>query len=78
MKINKKEEQISNPINIEYLKNPSLFSFSPYTIENSIIVFNSINNILYLIITASYLNKNDIISYNLVTNQKINYLLLSF
>ena len=44
-------------------------SYTNYEIENTFIVFNSIDNILYLI----YSNKNfSIISFNLVDNKKIN------
>ena len=59
----------SNPKEIIYLKNIVNDSYSHYRLVDTFTVFNSINNILYLI----YSNENNsIISYNLIDNKKIN------
>ena len=56
----------SNPQDINYYKDIIIDSFN--LLDNSFIVFNSINNIIYLI----YINKNkSIISFDLVNNKKI-------
>ena len=58
-----------NPKNIKFLNYITTDSYSNYWVDNTFIIFKSINNILFLI----YSNKNkSIISYNLITNQKLN------
>ena len=59
----------NNNKNIKFIKNIVNDSYTYDSYNNSFLIFNSINNILYLI----YANKNiSIISYNLISNQKIN------
>ena len=61
--------EFSNPENIKLLYNLAEDSFNNKWIDNIFSVFNSINNIFYLI----YANKdNSIISYDLINNKKIN------
>ena len=69
-KSSKKEyEYFKNPQNIQFLKDLTENSFSPYYLDNLFIVFNSINDVVYLI----YVNQqNSIICYNLLNNQKLN------
>ena len=59
---------ISNPKNIKYLKNLIEDTYFDCSFDNVFTTFWSIDNIIYLI----YSYKNNIISYNLIKNQKIN------
>ena len=64
-----KIKKVSNPLNIQYLNDITKDSYSYFYLDNIFTVFNSIDNILYLI----YATKNkSIISYNLVENKRIN------
>ena len=67
--INNNIEFFSNPKGINFNKNITEDSYSNlYSLDNTFTVFNSINDILYLI----YSNKiRSIISYNLIENKKI-------
>ena len=57
-----------NPEKISYLKDITKDSFSYFYLDNTFTVFNSVNNILYLI----YATKDkSIISYNLLEDKKI-------
>ena len=63
------ENYKNNPINILFENNLSKDSFSRYWLVDTFCVFQSINNILYLI----YVKKNNsIISYNIIYNKIIN------
>ena len=65
----KKEESIKEPKNINFLKNITKDSYCYIGLDNTFIVFKSINNIYYL----TYTDKNKaIISYNLIGGKKIN------
>ena len=67
-KINKIENKF-NPNNIQLLNNLTKDSYSDYTLDNTFTVFNSINNIIYLV----YSNiKKSIIAYNIIDYKKIN------
>ena len=67
-KINKCGNEF-NPNNVQLLKNLTNDSYSDYTLDNTFTVFNSIDNIFYLV----YSNiKKSIISYNIIDNKKIN------
>lgn len=58
-----------NPNNLQLLNSLTNDSFSDYTLDNTFTVFNSIDNIIYLV----YSNiKKSIISYNIIDNKKIN------
>ena len=58
-----------NPNNIQLLNNLTKDSYSDYALDNTFTVFNSIDNIIYLI----YSNiKKSIIVYNIIDNKKIN------
>ena len=59
------------PKKIRYLKDLTIDAFSQpkINLDNTFIVFKSINNIYYLIY---YTQEKSIISYNLITYQKIN------
>ena len=62
-------DYFTNPQNIKYLNDITNDSYSNYWLDNTFIIFKSINNILYLI----YANKKrSIISYDAISNQKIN------
>ena len=63
--LNKNNKSIENL----YYQNLIKDSYSHYNLDNSFIVFTSINNILYLIYSTKNLS---IISYNLIDNIKIN------
>ena len=67
-KINKIENKF-NPNNIQLLNNLTKDSYSDYTLDNTFTVFNSIDNIIYLIYTNI---KKSIITYNIIDNKKIN------
>ena len=68
-KIKIKIKKVSNPLNIQYLNDITKDSYSYFYLDNTFTVFNSIDNILYLI----YATKNkSIISYNLIENKRIN------
>ena len=60
----------SNEIFPKYFINKDLTtdSYTHYNLDNTFIIFNSINNILYLIYAT---NNCSIISFNLINNQKI-------
>ena len=67
-KINKNGNEF-NPNNIQLLNRLTNDSYSDYTLDNTFTVFNSIDNIFYLV----YSNiKKSIISYNIIDNKKIN------
>ena len=57
----------SNLINFEFIRDIATDSYS-YGIDNTMVAFKSIDNILYFI----YSKKNSIISYDLINNTKIN------
>jgi len=59
----------SNKINYEFIKDIAIDSYS-YGLNSAMIAFKSIDDILYFI----YSKKNSIISYNFITNKKINEL----
>ena len=62
------EEKNVFPENIKLLKEITKDSYSDYTLDNTFVVFNSINDILYLV----YTNKNkSIIFYNILDSLKI-------
>ena len=56
-----------NPKDIQFLKDVSNDSYSNWDLDNTFTVFNSINNILFLIYSNRY---NSLISYNLSENRK--------
>ena len=66
----KKIHHIENNIkNFRLLNQLTKDSYSDYTLDNTFVVFTSIDNIIYLI----YANKNrSIISYNIIENKKVN------
>ena len=64
--LNKPQDQ--NPENIQYLKDVTNDSFSYFYLDNTFTVFNSVNNILYLIYGTK---DKSIISYNLMENKKV-------
>ena len=66
MNINNKKEQ--NPKDISFLRNITKDSYTNGILDNTFILFNSINDLLYLI----YSKRNSIISFNLNNNKKIN------
>ena len=68
IKIKKKKIEF-NPLNIQYLKDITQDSYSYFYLDNTFTVFNSVNNILYLIYST---RNRAIISYNLIENKKIN------
>ena len=57
------------PIKLHFLKNIINDSFSKYLLDNSFIVFKSLDNLIYLIYSNE---KNSIISFDLISNKKIN------
>ena len=57
----------SNKIKYEFIRNIATDSYS-YGIDNTMVVFKSIDDILYFI----YSKKNSFISYDLINNKKIN------
>ena len=66
--IDNKDNNIKNPKNIEYLYDIVKDSYSYSYLVNTFSIFNSINDILYLV----YSNKNNsIILYNVINNKKI-------
>ena len=70
---NIKEDELGikniNPENIKFLNCLANDSYAYIGLDNTFIVFNSINNIMNLIYTNE---SKSIISYNLITNKKIN------
>ena len=57
------------PENIKFFKNLTEDLYCSVWLDNTFCIFNSIDNILYLI----YIDNNySIISYNIIKNQKIN------
>ena len=64
-----KFKNINNPINIELIKELTKDSYTDYTLDNTFLVFISVDNIFYLIYTNI---KRSIISFNLSDNKKIN------
>ena len=58
----------SNPKNIKYFKDLNSNTYCDCYFDNLFSVFNSLKDIVYLI----YSQDNNIISYNLINNQKIN------
>jgi len=65
----KKDNNIKNPKNIEYLYDIVNDSYSYTYLVNTFSIFNSIDNILYLVYSNK---KNSIILYNVIKNKKIN------
>ena len=63
-----KSQNSNDPQNLKEFINLTEDSQSYFSFDNTFCVFNSINDILYLI----YSNKNSILSYNLIDNKKIN------
>ena len=63
-----KSQNSNNPQSLKEFINLTEDSQSYFSFDNTFCVFNSINDILYLI----YSNKNSILSYNLIDNKKIN------
>ena len=61
--------EYSNPEEIKFLKDLTNDSFSYLHLDNSFIIFKSINNILYLVYSTE---EKSIICYNLINNKKIN------
>jgi hypothetical protein len=59
----------SNPENLEHIDTLVFYSYCDYSLDNTISVFKSINNILYLIFSNVY---KSIISFDLIKNQIIN------
>ena len=57
-----------NPKNISFSKNITKDSFTNGILDNTFIIFNSINNLLLLI----YSNRKSFITFNLINNKKIN------
>ena len=64
-----KFNHVNNPINIELIKELTIDSYTDYTLDNTFLVFISIDDIFYLIYTNI---KRSIISFNLSDNKKIN------
>ena len=63
------EKEDSNPENIQFSKNLTKDAFSYYSFDNTLDLFKSFDDIIYMI----YTNKNrSIISYNLLNNEVIN------
>ena len=63
------EKEDSNPENIQFSKNLTKDAFSYYSFDNTLDLFKSFDDIIYMI----YTNKNRfIISYNLLNNEVIN------
>ena len=60
---------VNNPINIELIKELTIDSYTDYTLDNTFLVFISIDDIFYIIYTNI---KRSIISFNLSDNKKIN------
>ena len=68
IKNNNNDERFSNHINIQFLKDIIDDSYSGSDwIDNSFTIFKSINDIIYLV----YPNKESLIFYDLINNQKI-------
>ena len=66
--MNSTKNENFNPLYIQSSKSLTSDSYAHYALDNTFSIFKSINNILYII----YSTKNkSIISYNLITNQKI-------
>ena len=64
-----KLNHVNKPINIELIKELTIDSYTDYTLDNTFLVFISVDNIFYLIYTDV---KRSIISFNLSDNKKIN------
>jgi len=64
-----KFNNVNNPINIELIKELTIDSYTDYALDNTFLVFTSIDSIFYLIYANS---KRSIISFNLSDNKKIN------
>ena len=60
---------VNNPINMKLIKELTIDSYTDYTLDNTFVVFISVDKIFYLIYTN---NKRSIISFNLSDNKKIN------